>query len=249
MPQTPIHITRICNATVLIEIGDHVILTDPYFINVPFFRVTELPAMQAKDLPPLTAILGCHDVGDHWQMEGLADYPHDKSEVPIFVAMESQAKSAREHGFSRVEVLPWGQSRDLGGGLCIQSVEAQKMMRWTVNNYLITCGDASVFFGSEARDLPPLKAFGETRKETDVALFPVNGVRMMGMQLVMKAHEAVQGAKLIGAKKLFVIHDWHKAFPLLMTAATSGADAEAAAKDDDLLDVIRVGAGERWSYA
>lgn len=206
--------------------------------------------MKAKDLPPLTAILGCHDVGDHWQMESLAEYPHDKSQVPVFVAMESQVKSAKENGFSNAEVLEWGQERDLGGDLKIRSIEAQKMMRWTVNNYLITCGDAVVFFGSEARDLPPLKAFGESfGRPVDVAMFPVNGVRMMGVQLVMKAQEAVEGAKLVNAKKLWVIHDAHRSFPLLMTAKTSGADAQAAAQGDESLEVVRVPAGERWTYA
>lgn len=99
--------------------------------------------------------------------------------------------------------------------------------------------------GGESRDL---EAFGQRQKPVDVALFPVDGVRMMGMQLVVNAHQAVQGAKLIGAKKLFVIHDSHKAFPLLMTAPTSGADAQAAAAGDTAFEVVRVGAGERWSF-
>lgn len=248
MPTTAINITRICNASVLINIGEHTILTDPYFVNVPFFGVKELAAINPQDLPPLTAILGCHDVGDHWQMKGLADYPHDKDGVHVFVAMESQARSARKIGFKNVEVLEWGEHRTVAGNLSIEAVEAQKMMKWTVNNYVLRCGDASILFGSEARDLSPLAEYGAKYSPVDVAIFPVNGVHILGFyQLVMRGNEAVEGTKLIGAKKLFVIHDAHTHLPGLMSVKSSGDDADAAALHDDNLAVIRVPTGEIWS--
>jgi L-ascorbate metabolism protein UlaG (beta-lactamase superfamily) len=248
MPTTAISITRICNASVLINIGGHTILTDPYFINVPFFGVKELAAIHPQDLPPLTAILGCHDVGDHWQMKGLADYPHNKDDVHVFVAMESQAQSARKIGFKNVEVLEWGEHRTIAGNLSIEAVKAQKMMKWTVNNYVLRCEDASILFGSEARDLSPLAEYGAKNRPVDVAVFPVNGVQMLGFYpLVMRGDEAVEGAKLIGAKKLFVIHDAHTHLPGLMSVKSSGDDADAAALNHDNLAVIRMPTGEIWS--
>ena len=246
MPTTAINITRICNASVLINIGKHTILTDPYFVNVPFFGIKESAAINPHDLPPLTAILGCHDVGDHWQMKGLVDYPHNKDDVYIFVAMESQAQSARQIGFKNVEVLKWGENRTIAGNLSIEVVKAQKMMKWTVNNYVLRCGDASILFGSEARDLSPLANYGVKRNPVDIAIFPVNGVHMLGFyQLVMRGDEA--GAKLIGAKKLFVIHDAHTNLPGLMSVKSSGDDADAAALHDKNLTVIRMAPGKMWS--
>lgn len=248
MAKAPFTITRINNASVLIHIGGHYILTDPYFVDVPFIGVTEMAAIKPKDLPPLTAIIGCHDVIDHWQMEGLADYPHSKEDVQLFVAMESQAKVAKKAGFNRVEVLAWGQKRHLDGDLCIESVEAQQMLKWTVNNYVIRYKDTSIMFGSEARDLQPLSEYREKHGPLDIAIFPVNGVYLMGcLQLVMRGEEAVEGAKLLGAKQLFVIHDSHKSRPIFLPVKSSGDDATKAAENDDSIEVVRVPTGQLWS--
>ena len=250
MAKAPFTVTRINNACVLIHIGGHYILTDPYFIDVPFIGVTEMAVMDAKDLPPLTAILGCHDVIDHWQMEGLADYPHDKGDVRLFVAMENQAKAAREAGFYNVEVLAWGQQRTLGDNLIIESVEAQHMLKWTVNNYAIRFGDTAILFGSEARDLQPLADYRAKKGPVDMAVFPVNGVYLMSCyQLVMRGEEAVEGARLLGAKHLLAIHDSHKHRPLFLPIKSSGEDAEKAAENDETLEVIRIPTGELWSSA
>ena len=243
-------VTRINNACILLNIGGHYILTDPYFIDVPFIGVTEMAALHPRELPPLTAILGCHDVIDHWQMEGLADYPHDKNDVRLFVAMENQAKVAREAGFDHVEVLAWGQKRTLGDNLTIESVKAQKMLKWTVNNYVIRCGDTAIMFGSEARDLPPLADYRAKNGPVDMAIFPVNGVYLMSCyQLVMRAEEAVKGARLLGARQLMAIHDSHKHRPFFLPIKSSGLDAEKAVQGDDSLEVIRIPTGQPWSSA
>lgn len=248
MAKTPFTITRINNASILIHIGEHYILTDPYFIDVPFIGVTEMAAIKPQDLPPLTAIIGCHDVIDHWQMEGVADYPHDKNDVQLFVAMQSQADAAKAVGFTHVEVLAWGQKRTLGNNLVIESVEAQKMLKWTVNNYVIRYDETAILFGSEARDLLPLADYHEKNGAVDMAIFPVNGVYLMGCyQLVMRGEEAVKGTKLLGAKQLFVIHDAHKGVPLFLPIKSSGDMAEKAALDDDSIEVIRIPTGQLWS--
>lgn len=243
-------ITRINNASILIHIGEHYILTDPYFIDVPFIGVTEHAAMDVKDLPPLTAIIGCHDVIDHWQMEGLQDYPHNKDEVRLFVAMDSQIQPAIDAGFNNIEVLPWGESRTLHEELTIESVKAQKMLKWTVNNYVIRLGETAIFFGSEARDLPPLAEYYEKNGAVDMAIFPVNGVYLMSCyQLVMRGEEAVAGTKMLGAKQLFVIHDAHKGVPVFLPIKSSGDDADNAAANDDGVEVIRIPTGQLWHSA
>lgn len=248
MNKAPFTIMRINNASILLTIGEHTILTDPYFIDVPFIGVQEMAAIDPKDLPPLTAILGCHDVIDHWQMDGLAEYPHNKDNVQLFVAMEKQAETAKAFGFKNVEVLKWGEKRTIGGNLFIESVKAQKMLKWTVNNYVIRYENTSILFGSEARDLQPLKEYHDKNGPIDMAIFPVNGVHLMTFyQLVMKGDEAVRGTKLLGAKQLFVIHDSHKSIPLFLPTKSSGEDADAAAKDDVDIEVIRIPTGIPWS--
>lgn len=248
MNKTPFTITRINNASILLTIGEHTILTDPYFIDVPFIGVKEKAAIHPKDLPPLTAIIGCHDVIDHWQMEGLKEYPHDKNTVQLFVAMEKQAESAKAIGFKQVEVLKWGEKRRIGDYLSIESVKAQKMLKWTVNNYVIRYKNTSILFGSEARDLQPFADYYKTHGPIDMAILPVNGVHLMNVyQLVMTGAEAVKATKFLGAKQLFVIHDSHKSIPLFLTTKSSGADADKAAKTVNNIQVIRIPTGIPWS--
>lgn len=247
MNKVPFNITRINNASVLINIGEHNILTDPYFIHVPFLGIKEKAAIKPEELPPLTAILGCHDAKDHWQMDGLADYPHNKDEVQVFVAMEAQAKEAKKFGFKNAEVLPWGEKRMLGD-LSIESVEGQKVLRWTVNNYAIRVGDTTVFYGGEARDLPPLKRYYDNNGAVDVTIFPVNAVHFLSFfKLVMSGPEAVEGAKILGSKFMMAIHDSHTHYPLLMPIKSSGLEAEKAAINDDSIEVIRIPTGVLWS--
>jgi L-ascorbate metabolism protein UlaG (beta-lactamase superfamily) len=55
--------TRITNACVLIELGEHAVLTDPWFENPWGFN--EDPGIQVDDLPRLSAIMGSHFAPDH----------------------------------------------------------------------------------------------------------------------------------------------------------------------------------------
>ncbi len=246
-----IKITRIANACVLIEIGEHTILTDPFFLNWPMIGIKEEVAMTAKELPPLTAIIGCHDFIDHWQMKGLEAYPHDKNDVQLFVPMQSMARSARKVGFENVEILSWGEQRTVAGRLSVEAVKAQKMLIWTVNNYVLRCGDASVFFGSEARDLPPLAEYKQKHGAVDVALLPTNAVHLFGLyQLVMSGSQAVQATQTLGAKHLVVIHDAHPKIPGFIHIKSSSDDADAAAARlniDERVEVVRVPTGVAWT--
>ncbi|MEM7058616.1 MAG: hypothetical protein AAF557_13565 [Pseudomonadota bacterium] len=195
MHSTPLTFTRVINACVLIEVGEHSILTDPFFQNWRIIGIKEDVAIAPRELPRLTAIIGCHAFIDHWQMAGLADYPHNKADVQVFVAMNSMARSARKAGFRNVEVLNWGECRAVGEELSIEAVQAQRMLFWTVNNYVLRCGDVSVFFGREALDLKPLAESQTIRGPIDVAALPVNAVHLFGLyKLVMSGGEAAHAA-------------------------------------------------------
>lgn len=245
---TPIKITRIANACVLIEMGEHTILTDPFFLNWPLIGIKEPVALTAQQLPPLTAIIGCHAFIDHWQMAGLEAYPHNKDNVRVFVSMKSMVRSAQKAGFQHVEVLRWGDQRTVADSLSIEAMKAQKMLIWRVNNYVLRCGDATVFFGSEARDLPPLADYYKKHGAVDVALLPTNAVHLFGLyKLVMSGREAVKASQLLGAKNLFVIHDAHPVIPGFIHIKSSGDDADAAAAQlDGCVHVVRVPPGVGW---
>ena len=92
---TAIAITRIVNATVLIELASGSILTDPYFDSHWFMRFDEPIGLRADQLPPLAAILGGHGVFDHWQPRSLRAYPTATSHRYTWPTTEWPAPPAR----------------------------------------------------------------------------------------------------------------------------------------------------------
>lgn len=239
-------ITRVCNACTLIQMGPHAILTDPYFVNQRIFGIDEPIGMRPADLPPLSAIIGCHDAGDHWQLGPLRAYPHDKAAVPVFTAMPAQAAAARAAGFSNAHAMPWGRTQHITDGLSIEAVEGHRVMRWTVTHFVLRMAGLSVFFGSEARDAAPIAAYANDAAAVDVAVLPVNAVHMLTTKLVMGGDEAVVAARMLGARHLFAVHDAHTGFPVLMRIRSSGDAAEAAVEPGEALSVVRRAPGERW---
>jgi len=242
-------ITRVMNACTLIEIGEHRVLTDPFFASPPLF-CTERAPIEVADLPPLTAILGCHKAFDLWQLKGFARYRHDLDAVRVFVPMAAMAQKARAVGFSDVEVVGWGEQREVVPGLGLEVVEGHEVVGMVVNNYVLRLGGLSVFFGSEARESGPLEAYRRRRGPVDVAILPSNAVHLFGfVKLVMGGAEAVAATRLLGARTLFVVHDAHRAFPPLVSVRSSGDAADAAAAHGDPVEVVRQPVGVPWSLA
>ena len=174
-------ITRIANACVLMEIGNHKILTDPFFWNPAFMGINEKIALQPEELPLLSAIIGCHSIIDHWQIHTLSSYQY-KDQVPVFVATRSMAKKAYEAGFHNVEVLEWNDYRSISDGLFLEVIKAHKGFGLKANNYVLSTQGLRVFFGSEARDIKPLEKYRLSNHAVDIVIAPVNGVHLFGFQ-------------------------------------------------------------------
>jgi L-ascorbate metabolism protein UlaG (beta-lactamase superfamily) len=240
-------ITRVVNASVLIEIGDHVVLTDPYFERRWFLRMREPIGLSVAELPRLAAILGGHGVLDHWQPGSLAAYPF-KDATPVYVATRSMEAKAREAGFSRVEVLSWGDERRLASGLELEVAPAQRVVGSMVNSYVLSAGATRVFFGGEARDIEPLRRYREGRPPVDVALLPIDGSRLFRHRLVMDGRDAISAARVLGARVLVPIHYAMKALPPLLRTPFSEVDMADAARGAPDLDVVRLDTGRRWTW-
>ena len=103
-----LRITRVTNACVLIQLGDHSILTDPWFRNSWGFN--EDPGLAVADLPPLTAILGSHYAPNHWDIGSLREY-EPRAGVKVYTSTSGMARRARKVGFDEVECLKWGETR------------------------------------------------------------------------------------------------------------------------------------------
>lgn len=233
-------VTRIANASVLLELGQDIVLTDPWFRS--HWAFTERPGVRVADLPRLTAILGCHEVFDHWQIEALVDYPH--KDTPVRVATQSMKSAAERVGFTNVAVMAWGESHALSPRLRLEAVPARSGGGRHINSYVLSTPDLRVFFGGEARDLAPLVEYRATHPAVDVCVGPCNGVRLLGTKLVMDPGDLLAGARTLGASTVIPIHGAHRSFGPLASVAGSPPDVAALAAGG--LDVVTLLPGVRW---
>ena len=189
-------VTRIANSCALLDFDGDVVLTDPYFTERWHLHRGEPLGMTVGELPRLSAIVVSHFFPNHWDTRGLAQFAH-KAETPVFVPTDRMVKSARELGFERVTRAMWGERHPITERVLLEVVEAHRGPGGQVNNYVVKTDDVSVFFGGEARDLEPLRAYRATHDAVDIAMLPVNGlhVPVTGPQIVMNSDESVEGAR------------------------------------------------------
>jgi L-ascorbate metabolism protein UlaG (beta-lactamase superfamily) len=201
-------VTRVANSCVLLEIGGHAVLTDPFFTERWHLHRGEPLGLGVEQLPPLSAIVASHFYPNHWDLRGLRQYAHKAT--PVYVATRRMARQARAAGFANVRRLAWGQRAEPAPGLVVEAVPAGRTLWWPLNAYALSSQDARVFVGGEIRDVACLSRYRATRPPVDVALLPVNGLRALGgPQIVMGPADAVAGARALGARVLVPIHDAH----------------------------------------
>ena len=221
-------ITRLHNAMTIIEIDDAKILTDPWFVDSRAFHRHSPVAVE--ELPKLTAIIGCHWVKDHWGMQQMQTYPH--KDTPVYVSAPNMEKSARKYGFTNVEVLAWGDRRALTDTVTLQAIEEHIGRGRQTNNYGILGSSSRIFFGGEVLDLDAIRRCGEANEPFDLAIGPVNGVRLLGRQLTATASEMLEATRLLKAPKLLPVHDEHKPFGPLLRIESSICDLDTVDHDD-----------------
>jgi L-ascorbate metabolism protein UlaG (beta-lactamase superfamily) len=240
-----LRITRVVNACVLVQIGDETVLTDPYFDGRWFMRMREPIGMMVGDLPRLSAIIGGHSVFDHWQPQSLVAYPN-KEATPIFVSTSSMARSARAAGFHQVEIVNWGEAREVSPRLRIEVVAAQTVAGRKANNYVLNAHGLRVFVGTEARDLEPLRQYRLSQPRVDVALLPIDGSSLPGRPLVMNPRQAIEGARLLGAAVLVPFHYALKSVPFLLQTPGTLEKLESLARTATDLTVVALKPGATW---
>ena len=233
-------VRRIHNACTVIEIGDVRVLTDPWFSPSRAFRGRS--PVSARELAPLSAIIGSHWVKDHWNMADLADYP-DKS-IPVYVCADHMVDSAKAAGFGNVERVEWGQSVALSDQVRLEVIEEHTGRGNATNNYGLISGNARVFFGGEVLDLEALRRHMSAAPTYDVAIGPVNGVQLLGRQLTATAEQMLEATRILGAPVLVPIHDEHRSIPLLLKVGSSTRDLDAIEHAD--VRVVELAFGARY---
>lgn len=193
-------VTRIAHASVLLDFGNATVLTDPWFSEKTHFRHGEPLGIALERLPRLTAVVASHEHYDHFDIETFARYP-DKA-VPFFVG-PNMLKSARAAGFTNVrELRPW-ESATVGPLTITAAPAAHKVPEVT---FVIQANGSSVYFGGDTRLIPELNELPRRFPSVQLALLSVNGLRVLGEQVVMNAEQAAEFAARLGAEVAVPIH-------------------------------------------
>ena len=178
-------ITYIGHATLLLEIGDTRVLTDPNFdphLGRILPRVSA-PGIAIGALPKLDAILLTHAHADHLSFDSLDQLPRD---IPLY-APPAVARWLRGKRYHHVEPLAPAGSTAIGNGMV--RIHAERAThrgnrygvdRWrsAANMYLCETNDESLFFAGDTALMPDTHALVErvlwkAGRELDVALLPI----------------------------------------------------------------------------
>jgi L-ascorbate metabolism protein UlaG (beta-lactamase superfamily) len=244
-------VTRLVNASVLLDFDGDVVLTDPWFDEHWYLHRGEPLGCTVDDLPRLTAIVGSNGFVNHWDVRALARDP-SRLGVPVIACSARMARTARAAGFTDVRLMGAGDDRRLSDRVRLEAVDAGGGRARHTRNYVFTTPDVRVFFGGEARLTAPIEEYGRTHDPIDVAVLPVSGLRVAGgPQLVMNAPTAIACSSALGAATLVPVHDAEAdelVWRMLRRDSVAADAVERAAATDPALDVVALPTGRRWEW-
>ncbi len=199
-PASAFSVTRIAHASVMLDFGNAKVLTDPWFSEKMHFHHGEPLAMAMEQLPKLTAIVASHAHYDHFDIETLKRY-RDKA-VPFFVGPD-MADTARAAGFTNVRELQAWEAATVGPLTITAAPAVHKVPEIT---FVVQANGSTVYFGGDTRLIPELRELPKRFPSIQLALLSVNGLRVLGEQVVMNAEQAAELAGLLGAEVAVPMH-------------------------------------------
>ena len=196
-------ITRVAHSCTLLDFGGSVFLADPWFSEKFGYHRGEPLGLRPDELPPLAGVLISHAHYDHDDVAAIA--AAIKKDVPLLVEADA-VKSAREAGFTNVTALaPW-QSTSLGSAT-ITATPAKHGVPEI--GFVVQALGFTVYFGGDTLAIPELDEIPRRFTDIDVAVLPINGLRVFGKQVAMNPVEA---AKLCATLRPSTVIPTHYAF-------------------------------------
>ena len=204
-------LTRVAHSTTLLDFDSELILTDPWFSEKPGYYYGEPLGLRRQDLPRLAGVVGSHGHYDHFDLADFAAYPH--KDVP-FAVKTGMAQAAHQAGFYQVEELePWQTA--MLGGVKVTATPAKHGV--PENCYVLEKAGATVFFGGDTLFILELREVARRFPSIDLALLPVNGLRirpLFNRQVVMNAKEAAELCAILRPRVAVPIHYAFTAGPI-----------------------------------
>ncbi len=164
-------ITLVGHSTLLIEMGQTRVLTDPYFGagNTAYERLTP-PAQPASSLPKVDMVLVSHLHWDHIDLDYLRSLGED---VPITTSIPNRG-FLRLTGIKNVQSLPLWQPRPLND---IRLIAVPALHPVPAIGFILQSDTEQVYFAGDTYYGPFMSELGR-KFQIDVALLPVTTYRI-----------------------------------------------------------------------
>ena len=203
------------HATVLIQIDDKIILTDPVFTNAEgqlSARLSE-PGLAAENVPPVDAVLISHLHFDHLSLGSLELL---EPKIRTLVMPQDGLVYLTDFSFPAMELPRW-HSVDLDGLRITAVPVVHNGMRYGIDigwmkraftGYVIQYHGVTVYFGGDTAYGPHFKETHNRFGHIDLALLPISPIEPRSF--MKKSHvdpeEAVRGFLELGAERMVPMH-------------------------------------------
>jgi L-ascorbate metabolism protein UlaG (beta-lactamase superfamily) len=212
-----VRITLLRTSCLLIEFEGRTAITDPWFgrsmRGLPVFRK---PGIALKALPHIDYVFASHLHRDHFDRSAVRRFGHDQLRIVGTVGTG--------HHCARVGLLP----RFVASVHELSPWEAVTLEPFTVTatpcehtgppppevNFLIQCGDVTVFFGGDCRFSDAFAEIAQRGPAIDVALLPIGGTLIFGRRTTMNPQDAVEACRILKPRFAVPIHEGGEWLPV-----------------------------------
>ena len=215
LPNAHLAISWIGHATMLIQIDDRFVLTDPVLVDTIGFGLSHRKVgvpIDARDLPPLDAVLISHVHSDHFSLDSLAKIEHRVRRVYV---PEGGLVYLTNLAFDAVDLARWETAEDRG--MRITAVPVQHNgNRYIVDTwmhaftgYVVEYHGVTVYFAGDTAYVKEDFRAARTRfQHIDLALLPIAPIhpRAIMEAVHMDPREALDAFADLGADKMIPMH-------------------------------------------
>ncbi len=208
-------VRRVAHASVLLDFDGETILTDPWFSELSGHRWGEALGVALGELPALSGVIVSHADYDHFDMGAFSAYPN--KDVP-FVLRRGTAEKTRAAGFRNLtEIEPWESTQVGSVRVTAAPAKHKEFLGVMQNTYVLEGAGFTVYFGGDTLLIPELGELALRFPEIDLALLPINGLKLrplMNRQMVMNAEQAAELTAILEPRVVVPIHyRYYATFP------------------------------------